>query len=262
MRREGARESGAAATDTPPDNPRDGWIVFDDRPSDSRFVERVWRSHSERAGTFDSMAATHWGIVVTRLAGQTTLTVRGPETRATRAACPADGEWFGLRFELGTFMPSLAAHTLMDRQDLTLPDATSRSFWLHGSAWEYPSYENAEIFVRRLVRAGLLVADRGVEDAVLGRPQALSTRSEQRRVLRVTGMTRGTIRQIRRARHATNLLRDGAAIADVVHRAGYFDHAHLCRSLRHFVGQTPTQIAAGRGQLSLLCKTESVREAD
>ena len=249
--REEATQSNAA--------PRDGWIVFDDRPSDSRFVERVWRSHSERAGTFDSMAAAHWGIVVTRLEGRTTLTVRGPETRATQAACPAGGKWFGIRFEVGTFMPSLMASGLIDRRDLTLPAATGRSFWLHGSAWEYPSYENAETFVRRLVRAGLLVADRSVEDAVLGRPQSLSTRSEQRRVLRVTGMTRGTIRQIRRARHATNLLREGVPIADVVHRAGYFDHAHLCRALRHCVGQTPTQIAAGHGQLSLLCKTESVR---
>ena len=33
------------------------FIVFEDRTSDSPFVERVWRCHSERAGTFE--AALH-----------------------------------------------------------------------------------------------------------------------------------------------------------------------------------------------------------
>ena len=28
------------------------FIIFEDRLSDSPFVERVWRCHSERAGTF------------------------------------------------------------------------------------------------------------------------------------------------------------------------------------------------------------------
>ena len=71
-------------------------ITFEDRPSDSPFVERVWRSHSERAGVFHSIAASHWNIVVTRLEGRTSLTVRGPETKATMADCPAHGEWFGI----------------------------------------------------------------------------------------------------------------------------------------------------------------------
>jgi hypothetical protein len=29
------------------------FLIFDDRPSDSPFVERVWRCHSERAGNGD-----------------------------------------------------------------------------------------------------------------------------------------------------------------------------------------------------------------
>jgi hypothetical protein len=42
------------------------FIIFDDRPSDSPFVERVWRCHSERAGRFLSVASSHWEMVVTR----------------------------------------------------------------------------------------------------------------------------------------------------------------------------------------------------
>ena len=56
------------------------FLIFDDRPSDSPFVQRIWRCHSERAGSFLSIAASHWEMVVTRLKGKTTLTVRGPVT--------------------------------------------------------------------------------------------------------------------------------------------------------------------------------------
>lgn len=238
-----------------PDRSRGGtntgaFIVFEDRPSDSPVVERVWRSHSERAGTFHSMAATHWEMVVTRCAGRSFLTVRGPETRATTAECPAGGEWLSIRFKLGTFMPLLPPGDLRDRRDVTLPDASGRSFWLNGSAWEYPGFENAETFVKRLVKAGLIVADPSVEASLRERPRRWSKRTEQRHFLRATGMTHATIRQIERARHATNLLRRGTSILDTAHLAGFFDQAHLTRSLRRLIGITPAAVARGEEQLS------------
>jgi methylphosphotriester-DNA--protein-cysteine methyltransferase len=68
-------------------------------------------------------------------------------------------------------------------------------------------------------------------------------------------MTQSTIRQIERARHATNLLNQGLSILDTVYEAVYFDQAHLTRSLNYFVGQTPTQIIRADKQLSFLYKT-------
>jgi hypothetical protein len=76
---------------------------FDERLSDSPFVERIWRTRSERAGSFISLAMSHWEMVVTRHQGTTMLTVRGPETRATTLHCPADGEWFGIRLSWAPF---------------------------------------------------------------------------------------------------------------------------------------------------------------
>ena len=58
-------------------------FLFEDRPSDSSFVKTIWRAQSEDAGSFISIAATHWEMVVTRYGGQTSFTVRGPETKAT-----------------------------------------------------------------------------------------------------------------------------------------------------------------------------------
>jgi hypothetical protein len=202
------------------------------------------------------MAASHWEMVVTRHRGKAFLTVRGPETKATPADCPAEGEWVSIRFKLGTFMPLLPARNLRDRRDVNLPGATNRSFWLNGSAWEYPDFENAEIFVKRLVRDGLIAVDPSVESILQGQPPQQSLRSAQRHFLRATGITYSTIRQIERARHATNLLKQGVSILDAVHQAGYFDQAHLTRSLKQMIGQTPAQIIRAEEQLSFLCKTE------
>jgi hypothetical protein len=235
------------------------FLFFENRLSDSPFVERVWRCHSERTGRFLSVAASHFEMAVTRYRGKTFLTLRGPETKATTLDCPAEGEWLGIRFKIGTFMPQLLPGSLRDQRDVTLPEATSRSFWLNGSAWEYPDFENAETFIKRLVKTGVIARDSTVDAVVKGQPERLSLRSAQRHFLRATGMTHATFRQIERARHATNLLKEGASVMDTVHRAGYFDQAHLTRSLKYFIGQTPARIIQTDRQLSFLYKTEPPR---
>jgi AraC-like DNA-binding protein len=235
------------------------FIVFKDRLSDSPFVERVWRCHSERAGTFMSVAASHLEMVVSRHGGRTFMTLRGPETRATQADCPADGDWVAIRFKLGTFMPHHPARALIDRRDENLPGASSRTFWLDGARWEYPDFENADTFVARLVRHGVIARDGAVEAALQGDRQALTQRSVQRHFVQATGMTHSMFRQIERARHATNLLKHGASILDTVYEAGYFDQAHLTRSLRRLIGQTPARIIHADEQLSFLYKTAPAR---
>jgi AraC-like DNA-binding protein len=232
------------------------FLAFEDRPSDSPFVERVWRCHSERAGTFLSVAANHCELVVTRHRGRVRLTVRGPETRPTPADCPADAEWIGIRLSIGTWLPLYPAATVRDRRDADLPDADRRAFRLDNAAWEYPSFDNAELLVARLVRAGLLVRDAAVSAALAGDPRAMSRRSAQRHFRLATGLTHRTYRQVQRARYAARLLQDGAGIGETVHLAGYYDQAHLTRSLRRLIGQTPARIRRHERQLSFLYKTD------
>ncbi len=62
---------------------------IDEWGSDSGFVEKAWRSHSEPEPAFISIAASHWQIVLTTKRNLTQVTVRGPETRATLTAIPA-----------------------------------------------------------------------------------------------------------------------------------------------------------------------------
>ena len=165
------------------------FLPIEHRLSDSPLVDRVWRSHSERAGMVLSVAASHIEMVVTRHRGKTFLTLRGPETKATTADYHEDSEWLGIRFKLGTFIPALLPNNLLDRRDVTLPGASTRAFWLDGSAWEYPGFENAEIFVSRLVRNGVIARDSIVEAVMHGHSQTLSLRSTQRHFLHATGIT-------------------------------------------------------------------------
>ena len=196
-------------------------------------------------------------MVVTRYNGNTCFTVRGPESKATPFQLSSVGaEWLGILFKLGTVMPHLPASSLVDR-DLNLPDASSRSFWLNGSAWQFPDYENADTFVARLVREGLLVSNPVIESALQGQLKDQSIRNARRHFLRTTGLTQSIIRQIERARYATILLQEGASILDTVFKAGYSDQPHLTKSLKYFIGKTPAQIR-GKGkseQLSFLYKT-------
>jgi AraC-like DNA-binding protein len=237
------------------------FIHFEERASDHPFVEKVWRCYSDRADTFLSVAANSFEIAITRLGGKSFLTLRGPETVATTLDCPAEGQWVAIRFKAGTFMPRFLPQSLRDHNDVTLPPATARSFWLNSSVLEYPGFDNAETFVGRLVKSGILSRDPLVEGTLLRRPRELSLRSAQRHFLRSTGVTYATFRQIQRARYATILLREGVSILDVVSRLGYFDQAHLTRSLSRFIGETPTKIIQRQKQLSFLYKTTSLAEA-
>ncbi|MBO0792481.1 MAG: AraC family transcriptional regulator, partial [Ktedonobacteraceae bacterium] len=91
-------------------------ILFDEeRPSDSPFIERIWRSHSEGTAPFLSIAVSRCDLVVTKLHGKVTMTVRGPETRATPLGdSPSDGEWFGILLKLGTYLAPLPPGNLLD----------------------------------------------------------------------------------------------------------------------------------------------------
>src|SRR5579884_3480052 len=233
-------------------------IIFDEeRLSDSPFVERVWCSHSEGPDPFLSIAESRCELVVTKICGKMTLTIRGPETRATSFGnCPSDGEWLGIRLKPGTYLSHLPTTSLVDAT-VTLPTASSKSFWFAGSAWQFPDYDNADTFVDWLVRRGLLARDPIVDAALQGKLPDRSLSTIQRRFLRTTGLRQNTVRQIERARYAMQLLQEGASILDTVERAGYFDQPHLTRSLRHYIGQTPVQIRekSRPEQMPLLYKT-------
>ena len=216
--------------------------TFDERLSDSPFVDAVWRGRTESAGSRTAPAGSCWVMLIEKQNTRTQLSVVGPMTKAMFMPYERDLDFFAIKFKAGTYMPHLPVTNFLDAV-ITLPEANSKSFWLNGSAWQFPRYDNVETFVNKLVYEGLLARD-GIVDAVLQeRPLDLSPRSVQRRFLFSTGLTRNSIRQIARARQAMTLLQRGVPIVDAVHEAGYVDQPHMTKSLKHFIGQTPAQIA-------------------
>ena len=214
---------------------------FEERPSDSPLVERVWRSNSEHASSFNSISVTCWSMVISKREGRISVSIHGPKTGATCMDLPAELEWFGINFKLGTFMPHIPPSSIMDGI-ITLPEAADHSFWLGSSAWQFPNYENADTFVNRLVREGLLTCDPVVNEINKGKSPTRSLRTIQYRFLCSTGLSQRTIRQIERARYAAALLKQGVSIFDTVYEAGYSDQPHLTRALKYFIGYTPIEV--------------------
>ncbi|MEU8175126.1 helix-turn-helix domain-containing protein [Microbispora hainanensis] len=246
-------------------------LHIESRSSDSPYIERVWRSSSRDVEQMTAVATARWDLVFWEHRGQVSASVHGPETRASQAPVPEDATFFGINFSLGTAMPHLPPGRLVDGS-AEIPGTTHRSFWLKGSTWHLPGWDNAEAFVRRLVREGVVerdplvaavlsdappdvsertVSERAMSERIVSErtmserivsERTMSERTMQRRFLAATGLTRAAIRQIDRARRAAVLIQDGVPVHDVIHRLGYFDQPHLARSLRRYIGRTATQL--------------------
>lgn len=232
------------------------FIRFQHRPSDAAFAHCVWEADSTDGGDFLSVAYPQSELVVTHIDGAVTVSLRGPETHATRAVCPASGAWVGIRFRRGVRLTALDLTTAVDG-GVTIP-ASGNRFSLAGDSWEVPTAENADAFVQRLARAGLLVRDPLVRAVLSGAAPDDDPRTVQRRFVRSTGLSRQAIAGIDRAHAATFMLRGGATILDTVAALGFADQPHLTRTMKRLVGLPPAQLASvDASQLSFMPPLEA-----
>ena len=217
--------------------------VFEGRTSDSPYIEMVWRGHVEGDYAPVCPADARWNLLFAKRNGKVTVSAEGATTQFVPKTHPDGSEFLVIKFKLGVFMPYLPAGNLLNG-DATLPEAaSSNSFWLNGSAWQLPDFDNAEAFVEKMARKGLLVREPTVNAALQEEPLFMSSRTVRRRFLMATGLTPKTIQQIERAQRATALLENGVSILDAAYQVGYADQPHMTRALRRFIGQTPAQIA-------------------
>jgi hypothetical protein len=216
-------------------------IIYEERSSDSPYVETITRGRTASDGSPIRPAESRWHMVFVRQNGRLRSLVVGPLTTAGVVSYTEGAELLWIKFKLGTFMPHLSPRDLLDVETI-LPGAASRSFWLKGSAWQFPDYDNADTFVDRLVGDDVLVHDPVVNAVLQGQLPEMSSRTVRHRFLRATGLTQSHIRQVERAQRAAAFLQQGVPIFDAVHEAGYFDQPHLTRSLKRAIGHTPAQI--------------------
>jgi Helix-turn-helix domain len=219
----------------------DSIFPFEDRTDHTKFVRRIWRTRSVPEKSFISVAVPYWEIVVAREPHGVKVVARGPETIATLSAIPQNAEFLGIQFDLGVFMPTLPIPQIVDGVHV-LNTESDQTLTLAGDSWEVPTYENADVFVARLVRKGILAREPLVDTFLQRGNVDVSLRSVQRRFLAATGLTFGTVRQFERAQKASELLLKGKSILDTVEMAGYSDHAHMTRSLKRFLGKVPSEL--------------------
>ena len=216
-------------------------LLFEERFSDSPYIETVTRGWTVSSGSSIRPAEINWHMVFVRENGRAHPMVVGPLTTSGVASWGEGAEILWIKFKLGSFMPHLPTRRYLDGETV-LPNASSQRFWFHGSVLQIPDYENVETFINRLVHAEDLVQDPVVRAALQDQLPEMSSRTVRHRFLRATGLTQNHIRQFERAQRAATLLKQGVSILDTVYEAGYFDQPHLTRSLKQFVGYTPAQI--------------------
>lgn len=212
------------------------------RQADSPFVEAVtsWVIGNEDR----NMAAPDgcWDLVVLKQGGKTNILLTGQTTRAVSLPFTPGDEIMTISFKASAFLSFFPAADLLDRGILL--STTGRSFQLASDVFEIPTFDNAEEFVKSLLKKEQLSQDEVVEAVVLNQLPAYSLRSIQRRFLQATGMTQNHFRQIQRARQAAALIQKGIPATEVAFQMGYSDQPHMSRSLKHILGRTPTEIAA------------------
>ena len=216
-------------------------LILEGRLSDSPYVEMIWRGQAGKDCYPICPADSRWNMHMLRENGKTRVAVEGAMTKAIPLSHSEGAEWLTIKFKVGVFVPHLSTSNMLNGR-VVLPEAARKSYWLYSSTWQFPDYDDVEIFVARLIKQGLLARDPVVEAALLDQPQPLSVRSMRRHFLRATGLTRSYIRQIERAQHAVSRLEKGDSILDVAYEAGYSDQSHMTRALKHLMGRTPAQI--------------------
>ena len=216
-------------------------LISEARSSDSPYIESVMRGWTVSEGMSVRPAEIHWHMVFVKYPGGTLPLVVGPLTSSGTASWGEGAEILWIKFKLGVFLPHLPAKDHLNEEQV-LPDASSERFWWKGSARQFPTFDNVETFIERLVHEDDLVRDPVVDAALRDEPLVMSPRTVRHRFLQATGQTQNHIRQYERAIRAASLLRHGVSILDTVFEAGYFDQPHLTRSLKQFVGHTPAQI--------------------
>jgi helix-turn-helix protein len=213
---------------------------YEEKASQSRFVDVIWRTHDTSDGTYLAAADACWDMVFIRSAHGNRALLSGPSSTITPVPYRAGNRNVGIRFHRGTYLTHVPASAMVDTTE-SLPMPGDETFLLAGLEFPLPTYDTVDEFIADLERLDLLNDDPVAMAALRGDEPETSTRSVQRHVATSTGLSANRIRQIVRARQAAERLMLGDRILDVAHDLGYADQAHLTRDVKRLTGYTPGQ---------------------
>ena len=217
-------------------------LIQQSRQIDSPFVQSISSLRFIAAGETLMQPDGCWDIAILKHDGDMQVLRTGLTTHPVTYKHEAGDEILVVSFKPSSFMPLMPGE-VMRNEGVLLERFGRRYFRIGADVREIPSFDNADVFVERLVRDEIVQTNPVVASIVEGRPKAMSERTMQRHFLRTTGLTYKHFTLIERARKAVSLLRMGRSATDVAFALGYSDQAHMINSLRGIMGQTPREIA-------------------
>lgn len=212
------------------------------RKSDNPYIETVWRTFNLTDGIYSATPDASWDLIIAITAsGAKFALLAGQATKAQEVPYEKGSSSIVISFTPGAYMPEYPGNTLLDKTEF-LPNFDENHFMLAGHTFAFPTFENAEKLVEKLVRLGILTSDKIVNDVMNGKRAALSERAVQRHFVKTTGMTQKYLEQIHRAQLAVRLLKKGEKPLDAAADAGYTDQSHLAKSLKKIMNKKPSDI--------------------
>lgn len=216
--------------------------IHQSRYSNNAFIDRVWASQNVADGVYLATPDGSWDIIVLIQPGKPRgVMLTGQATEPANVPYAAGTSSIVISFAAGAYLPGYSGKKMLNLIEmLECPD--ENHFSLDDKVFEIPTFESAEILIDAMARQGVLKMDNVVASILNGDTKALSDRVRQRHFLNVTGLTRKSLEQIRRAQEAVRQLQTGKKPIDVAMETGFADQAHLAKSLKKIMHKKPSDV--------------------
>lgn len=217
--------------------------IHTSRESSSPYIDRVWHTRNLTDGTYIATPDGSWDLIVlVQEDGSRSVMLAGQATEPATVPYRANTQGIVLSFAAGAYLPAYPGSKMLNMAEM-LPSNGPNHFVLAGKTFAIPTFDTAEELVADMLSKDVLKMDDVVASILNGNEKALSDRAKQRHFLEVTGLTRKSLEQIRRAQEAVRQLQDGKKPLEVAVEAGFSDQAHLAKSLKKIMHSKPSDVS-------------------
>ena len=110
---------------------------YEEKPSRSRFVDIIWRTHDTSDGTYLAAADACWDMIFIRSVHGNRVLLSGPSSQITPVPYRAGNRNVGIRFRRGTFLTHVPTTAMVDTTE-ALPMPEGKRSCSRGSSGRCP----------------------------------------------------------------------------------------------------------------------------
>lgn len=208
-------------------------LTWRERKPRSPFIESVWSCHVSAETLRTVIADPCNSIALVKGGTRARVVLAGAKTTSSSMLLAAGYSCTVIRLKPGVFFRDFPASELVNTSLAIAVDARSR-FWLGGKHLTFPDFEAAELFIKQLQNAGIIV-----REVLRGPGRTRSPRTYARFIKQTTGLSPHQLYQLQRMHQVLRLLKDGKSAADVAAELAFTDQSHLVHTSKRFFGRTP-----------------------